>query len=312
MAGHPLREDHQRMDTTAETVDDTADQPKRLTRSRSHRMLGGVAGGLGQYFGVDPVVIRIAFVVLALFGGSGVALYLVAWLLVPEEGAHRSLAGEALAPEGKHHGRLTRLLVGGLLVLAALNLVIAAPWHIGFGFGSAGAIALVALGVLLLTRRGEGGGGVLRWLIGGAIACLTALVAFAMAGVLAITALSDVPMRGGIGDRTYQPVSRAELRRNYRLAIGQMTVDLSSITFDAETATHVDATVGVGHLVVRVPSDVDVSVTAHSGVGEVVVFGEHADGVGADRISRPTTTTTSTRRIILDAETGIGQVEVVR
>ena len=80
------------------------------------------------------------------------------------------------------------------------------------------------------------------------------LVAFAMAGVLAITALSDVPMRGGIGDRTYQPVSRAELRRNYRLAIGQMTVDLSSITFDAETATHVDATVGVGHLVVRVPS----------------------------------------------------------
>jgi phage shock protein PspC (stress-responsive transcriptional regulator) len=294
-------------DGTAEHRNE-ADHPRRLTRSR-HHMIGGVAGGLGNYFDIDPVVFRIVFVVLALFGGSGVALYLIAWLLIPQDGADRSIAGEALAPEGKHRGRMTRLLVGGLLVLAALNLLLAAPWHFGLGLGTAGVITLIAFGVLLLSRRGEGGT-VLRWLIAGAIACLTAIVALATAGLFAIVAASDVPFRGGIGDRTYQPASTAELHRTYRLAVGQMTVDLSGVTL-GEGTTHVNASVGIGHLVVRVPQDVNVSVSAHSGAGEVVVFGEHADGVGADRVTRRTSTAES-RLIVLDAEAGVGQVEVVR
>lgn len=59
---------------------------KRLTRSKSDRMVAGVASGIAQYLSVDPVVVRILFVALALFGGGGIILYLVCWLLMPEEG----------------------------------------------------------------------------------------------------------------------------------------------------------------------------------------------------------------------------------
>ena len=72
----------------------TADSVRRLTRSCSDRAIGGVAGGLGRYFAVDPVVIRIAFVVLTLTSGIGLALYLACWLLIPEDGAAESVASE--------------------------------------------------------------------------------------------------------------------------------------------------------------------------------------------------------------------------
>jgi phage shock protein PspC (stress-responsive transcriptional regulator) len=57
-----------------------------LRRSRTDRKLLGVAGGLGRYAGIDPLIFRILFVVLAIFGGSGILLYALGWLLVPEDG----------------------------------------------------------------------------------------------------------------------------------------------------------------------------------------------------------------------------------
>jgi phage shock protein PspC (stress-responsive transcriptional regulator) len=59
---------------------------ERLTRSRSDRILGGVCGGLGEYFDIDPALIRLGFVAALLFGGSGPILYLIAWLIIPSEG----------------------------------------------------------------------------------------------------------------------------------------------------------------------------------------------------------------------------------
>ncbi len=59
----------------------------RLERRRTERVLGGVASGLADHFGLDPVLFRLGFVVLALFGGSGVLLYVLGWLFLPEEGA---------------------------------------------------------------------------------------------------------------------------------------------------------------------------------------------------------------------------------
>ena len=59
---------------------------KRLFRSRTDRMLGGVCGGLGNYFSVDPSLMRLAFVLLFVFGGSGFLLYLILWIVLPEEG----------------------------------------------------------------------------------------------------------------------------------------------------------------------------------------------------------------------------------
>jgi phage shock protein C len=56
---------------------------QRLTRSESDRMVAGVCGGLGEHFGIDPTLVRIVFVILAVFGGSGLVLYLALWLIVP-------------------------------------------------------------------------------------------------------------------------------------------------------------------------------------------------------------------------------------
>ena len=73
-------------------------QPERvlLRRSYDDRMLGGVAGGLAHYFGVDAVIVRIAFVVLSFVGGAGIPLYLAGLLLIPDEGSDQSIAGSLI------------------------------------------------------------------------------------------------------------------------------------------------------------------------------------------------------------------------
>ncbi len=57
---------------------------RRLYRSRTDRILGGVAGGLADYFSVDVTLVRLAWVVLALAGGGGVLVYIIAWIVIPE------------------------------------------------------------------------------------------------------------------------------------------------------------------------------------------------------------------------------------
>ncbi|MBN1630079.1 MAG: PspC domain-containing protein [Thermoleophilia bacterium] len=58
---------------------------KRLYRSRADKMIGGVCGGLGEYFEVDPTIVRVLWVAVTLFGGAGVIAYLILWVIVPEE-----------------------------------------------------------------------------------------------------------------------------------------------------------------------------------------------------------------------------------
>jgi len=58
---------------------------KRLTRSATDKKIGGICGGLGEHFNVDPVIFRIAFIFLACCGGSGVLLYLIMLLIIPEK-----------------------------------------------------------------------------------------------------------------------------------------------------------------------------------------------------------------------------------
>lgn len=60
---------------------------KRLVRSQSDRMLFGVAGGLAEYLNVDPVIVRLLFVLLTLAGGPGIIVYLVMAIIMPQESA---------------------------------------------------------------------------------------------------------------------------------------------------------------------------------------------------------------------------------
>ncbi|HEY1589847.1 MAG TPA: PspC domain-containing protein [Rhodanobacter sp.] len=57
---------------------------KRLYRSRNNKTLAGVCAGIAEYFGWDPTLVRVAWIVLTLLGGSGILIYLIMWLVMPE------------------------------------------------------------------------------------------------------------------------------------------------------------------------------------------------------------------------------------
>ena len=85
--------------------------PRRLTRSRADKVVGGVCGGLGRYFSVDPIVFRIAFVVLTIGGwGGGVLLYIIGMLTMPED-------------DGSEPAEFTRTGTGPLIIGGALVIV---------------------------------------------------------------------------------------------------------------------------------------------------------------------------------------------
>jgi phage shock protein PspC (stress-responsive transcriptional regulator) len=69
---------------------------RSLRRPDDTRMLGGVAGGIAQFFDVDVLYVRIGLVALAVLGGGGVVLYVAAWALIPEEVSDISLAQRIL------------------------------------------------------------------------------------------------------------------------------------------------------------------------------------------------------------------------
>jgi len=102
---------------TTENIQSAVTEPRRLSRARDGRWLGGVCAGLGRYFGLNPMIYRIGFVALSLAGGTGILLYVAAWLVMPDDGVEDSIAADAI----KNHRERPWLLVGvGLLGFAAL------------------------------------------------------------------------------------------------------------------------------------------------------------------------------------------------
>jgi phage shock protein PspC (stress-responsive transcriptional regulator) len=89
-----------------------------LLRSVTNRRIAGVAGGLGEHFGVDPVWFRIAFVVLAIGGGSGFLIYFVMWLIVPE-----GTRGSSASPAAR--GTVTGAAVVGIVFIIVGTIALA-------------------------------------------------------------------------------------------------------------------------------------------------------------------------------------------
>jgi phage shock protein C len=79
--------------------------PRRLRRSRRDRLIGGVCGGIARYLDVDPVIIRVAAVALALSGGFGVVLYVVSWIVMPD--AEPGEPGRTGPPAGRNAVTIT-------------------------------------------------------------------------------------------------------------------------------------------------------------------------------------------------------------
>jgi phage shock protein PspC (stress-responsive transcriptional regulator) len=117
----------------------------RLRRSTTDRHVAGVAGGLARHFDIDPLIVRVAFVVLTFFGGAGLILYGASWLLVPED-------DETSAPfDLEPRTRGFALIIAG--VIAALS-VIGDSFDSGPGLGGFfPAIVIAAIAWVVLTRR---------------------------------------------------------------------------------------------------------------------------------------------------------------
>ncbi len=123
----------------------------RLERSRRDRVIGGVAAGIGHHLGVEPTTVRVAFVVLTFAFGFGIVVYLLTWLLAPEEAAEATTA--------PHARRLVRptlpQALGAALVLIGVVILLFVS---GFWFGEelAWPVTLGAIGFAILwARSGE-------------------------------------------------------------------------------------------------------------------------------------------------------------
>jgi phage shock protein C len=88
---------------------------KQLKRSRKNRIIAGVCGGFAEYFNVDPTLVRLIWVLITLAWGAGLLLYIIAWLIIPEEeGKTESEEKPLQNAEG------LKVLVGGLLIFLGI------------------------------------------------------------------------------------------------------------------------------------------------------------------------------------------------
>jgi len=120
---------------------------RTLRRSRSERVLGGVAGGVAQTYGVDVALVRIGFVLAAVLGGVGVLVYAIAWLVVPEEDTGDVVVRGLERGEGTRVFPLVLLIVGVALAVGRFDH--RGPWIFDFFWP----LALIAAGVVLLLAR---------------------------------------------------------------------------------------------------------------------------------------------------------------
>lgn len=358
--------------STTSTLDEAP--TRRLVRTAEGRWLAGVCAGLGRYFDVNPLVYRIAFAALALAGGTGLLLYVAAWLVMPSETSDESIAVEALR---EHRDRPWLLLGVGLLSFGAIlalsearfwpgtgNVWLAALlgggalvwWHVSHRDSAPRAAQPVAdmapsaqptqrtprkpslfapaLGALLAVSGLFGLLAVLEVydvdldvalaagvaIVGAAIAVgamtqrrvgglvFLGLILLAAFGIAAATPVS---VSSGTGEKTERPLTVTALQPSYELGLGELDLDLSAVSLRPGT-TPIEASVGVGSLVITVPEGVALAIDAEAGIGEVNVFGELDDGVNADMKLTIAGSTPDAPVLDIEADVGIGGVEVRR
>jgi phage shock protein PspC (stress-responsive transcriptional regulator) len=287
---------------SAKKKDESAPGPKRrLLRSKTDRMIFGVAGGLADHIGLNATLVRAGFVVVTLFtGGLGLLAYLILAVALPQNDGTGQPVDEPVS------ARLGRVLLVSLLVVAVICLAIClaaiSAWVTATGHGTIVAGVVIAVGVALVAAAFVEGirRRVLPWLVGAGL--LLAIPAGAVAA-------ADVHIDGSMGEREYRPATAADIPEDgYELGMGQLIVDLRDLPWSNGQAIPVSAELGMGQLIVSVPSHVCVVADADAKAGELLVAGEHSDGLNPEvNLSEPPS---AAPRLDLDAELQFGQLVV--
>ena len=300
-----------------------ADAPRRLRRSTSDRMVGGVAGGLGRYFDLDPVLFRIAFVVLVFAGGAGILAYLGLWLITPSDGEGEVPGNAGVRALAVIGGivlvcvSLPFLLAGAVIAIPLLPLTLLVLVIILLARGAQGkadsdtsdVLARVALVLLVITvsigaffaaaaGAALGGGAVIAGVVialglaliaaafmGGRRARWLVLPAIAIAAPLGFVAASELDIKGGMGERSYRPTSVSELQPRYKLGAGEMRIDLRDLQLP-DGRTPLNVKMGAGHVVVYVPENVCVSSRVKLGAGYAEVLDRDSSGFDVELAER--------------------------
>lgn len=280
--------------------------PRRLRRSAADRRVAGVASGVADHFGLDPALVRIAFVVLAFAGGLGLALYAVGAFVMPAEDGSPPLSTRAkaalvviavlalvsfpfaggsalllLVPAaigvlawrlfgGNVDPRVVRAAVVVMVIVGSIALGVAAGIAAAFGGGPVIAVLVIAAGVILVVGGTRGGW---RWLI---------LPALMLAVPATVVEAADLELKGGVGEREYRPASVSELRSEYRLGAGELRLDLRDLRFEPTQDADVTARVGAGRVQVTVPDGVCVRADGDVGAGSIDLLGRVNEGVDVD------------------------------
>ena len=330
------------MTDTQPTMPQPEEPPRRLTRSTTDSLIGGVAGGIGRHLNVDPLAIRITFVILTFAGGLGIIAYLLCLIFVPTD--------DPSAPPLKWG--LARTLGAGLLAVAALAILIP-DWAWGpavpllavagaivyllirmvrdDGGSHAGRVAArIAIGIVLLALAVGGfvsaaagsalGGGIV--VAGLVTACGVGLVGGAFRGgarwliapalllalPLAAVAATDLDVRGTWGERTFRPATVAELAGGYEMGLGSMRVDLRELDFPAGR-TELPLEIGMGEIQVLVPRNLCVTTDADVGAGAVNIGDGEQGGIDLD-VTDERRVAPGVANLHLIADVGVGAVHV--
>jgi signal transduction histidine kinase len=121
---------------------------RTVTRRAEHKLVAGVASGLGDHFGIEPNLVRLAFVLLTFAGGAGVVLYAAGWLFLPVDG--ESARDEVGAP-ARARSDFVQVLALGAVTLGVL--LLARSIGLGFNDGLLWPIVLAAMGTALIIGR---------------------------------------------------------------------------------------------------------------------------------------------------------------